>query len=71
LLEPGSFDVYMNTATLMIAILNCSEIDIEVSDIGMETTESDDCREMSGDNGDANGMLAITQEGTRFFCKNR
>jgi len=40
-------------------MLDCSEIDIEVSDTGMETTESDDCREMSRDDGDANNMLAV------------
>ena len=59
LLEPRSFDACKNTTVPMIAILDCSEIDIEVSDIGMETMESDDCREMSRDNGDANGVLAI------------
>jgi len=31
----------------MIAILNCSEIDMKISDANMETTDSDDCREMS------------------------
>ena len=32
-------------------------LDTEVSDVGMETTESDDCRGMSRNDGDANGML--------------
>ena len=30
----------------------------EVSDTGIETAESDDCREMSRNDGDANGILA-------------
>ena len=30
----------------MIVMLGCSELDIEVSDAGMETVESDDCREV-------------------------
>ena len=33
---------------------------MEVSDAGMETTDSDNCREISRDDGDANGVLAIT-----------
>ena len=53
----------------MIAILGYSEIDIEVSDADMETVDSDDCREVSRDNEDANDMLAVIQEKTRFFCK--
>ena len=48
-----------NTAVPMIAILGCLEFDTEVSDIGMETTESNDYREISGNDGDVNGMLAI------------
>jgi len=43
---------------------------MEVSDAGMETTESDDCRGVSKKNGDANGVLATTQEGVRYFSKN-
>ena len=57
LLEPGSFDVYKNTAVLMIVILDCSKVDIEVLDADMETMESDGCRGISEANGDANGML--------------
>ena len=53
----------------MIVMLGCSELDIEVSDTGMETTESDDCRGVSRKNGDANSVLAVTQEGVRFSCK--
>jgi len=53
----------------MIAMLGYPELDMEVSDAGMETAESDDCREMSKKDGDANGVLAVTQEGARFSCK--
>jgi len=42
---------------------------MEVSDAGMETAESDDCRGMSKKNRDANGVLAATREGARFSCK--
>jgi len=59
LLELRSFDVCKNATAPTIAMLGHSEIDIEISDVGMETTDSDDCREMSRDDGDANGILAI------------
>jgi len=53
----------------MIAMLGRSELDMEVSDAGMETTESDDCRGVSKKDRDTHGVLAMTQEGVRFFCK--
>jgi len=53
----------------MIVMLGHSELDMEVSDTGMETAESDDCRGVSRRDGDANGVLAATQEGARFSCK--
>jgi len=56
--EPGSFDACKNTATPMIAMLGCSELDTEVSDVGMETAESNDCRGMSEKDRDTNGVLA-------------
>ena len=68
--EPGSFDARKNAAAPMIAILGRPELDTEVSDAGMETAESDDCRGVSKKNGDANGVLATTQEGVRYFSKN-
>ena len=40
-----------------------------VLDTGMKTMESDDCRGLLKDDGDANGVLAIMQEGARFSCK--
>ena len=59
LLEPGSFDVCKNAAAPIIAILGCSEIDIEVSDTDMETTGSNNCRRILKDDGDANSVLAV------------
>ena len=58
--KPGSFDVCKNATVLMITMLDCSELDTEVSDTGMETTESDYCRRVSKKNGDADGVLAMT-----------
>ena len=42
----------------MIVILNCLEVDIEVSNADIETIEPDDCREVSEDDGDTSGVLA-------------
>ena len=55
----------------MIAILGHLELDMKVSDAGMETIESNDCRGMSKRDEDANGVLATMQEEARFSCKNR
>ena len=56
--EPGSFDARKNAAAPMIAMLDCLELDMEVSDTGMETAESNDCRGLSKKDGNANGVLA-------------
>jgi len=58
--EPRSFDACKNAAAPMIVMLDCSELDTEVSDAGMKTVESDDCRRLSKKDGDANGVLAAT-----------
>jgi len=50
-------------------MLGYSELDMEVSDAGMEIVESDDCRGISRKDGDANGVLAMMQEGARFSHK--
>ena len=71
MLEPRSFNTYKNATAPMIVMLDCSELDIEVSDIGMETVESNDCRRVLRDDRDANDVLAATQEGARFSCKDR
>jgi len=55
-----------NTAILIIAILGHLKLDTEISDTDMETAESNDCRKMSRNDGDTNGMLATTQEGAKF-----
>jgi len=51
--------VHKNAAAPMIVMLGCLELDIEVSDVGMETVESNDCREMFRKDRDANGVLAM------------
>ena len=50
-------------------MLSHPELDTEVSDAGMETTESNDCKGVSKKDGDTNGVLAMTREGARFSCK--
>ena len=67
MLKPRSFYVYKNATALMIAMLGRLELDMEILDTGMETMESDDCREMSRKNGDANGILVITRERVRYL----
>ena len=57
--EPGSFDAHKNTAAPMIVMLGHLELDMEVSDTGMETIVSGDCRGLSKKDGDVNGMLAV------------
>jgi len=61
--------VHKNAAAPRIAMLGHSELDTEVSDVDMETTESDDCRGVSKKDGDANGVLAMMRERVRFFYK--
>ena len=56
--EPRSFDACKNAAAPMIAMLSHLELDTEVLDVGMETTESNYCREVSKNDRDANGVLA-------------
>ena len=53
----------------MITMLDYSELNTEVLDTGMETMKSDDCRGASSKDGDTNGVLATTQEGAKFSCK--
>ena len=50
-------------------MLGCLELDMEVSDTGMETMGSNDCKGMSRSDGDTNGVLATIWEGARFSCK--
>ena len=60
--EPRSFDACKNAAAPMIVMLGHPELDTEISDAGMETAESDDCRGVSKKDGDANGMLATMRD---------
>ena len=55
----------------MIAMLGRPELDTEVSDAGMETAESNDCRGLSKKDRGTNGVLAAMREGVRFPCKDR
>jgi len=50
--------VHKKAAAPMIVMLGRLELDIEISDAGMETVESDDCRGMSKKDRDTNGVLA-------------
>jgi len=67
--KPRSFDACKNAAAPIIVMLGHLELDMEVLDAGMETAESNDCRGMSRKDGDASSVLAMTQEGVRFSCK--
>ena len=53
----------------MIAMLGHLKLDMEISDAGMETAESDDCKVVFKKDKDANSVLAVTWEGVRFSCK--
>ena len=51
-------------------MLDYLEIDMKVSDTGMETADSNDCKEVLENDEDANGVLAIMCERARFSYKN-
>jgi len=63
--------VHKNAAAPIIVMLGHIGLDMEISDADMEITESNDCRGVSRKDGDANGMLAATQEKARVFYKDR
>ena len=71
MLESKSFDIYKNAIVLIIVILGYSEVNTKISSKGMETAESDSCREVSGNNRGTNRVLAAVQEETRFFHKDK
>jgi len=50
-------------------MLGHPELDTEVSDVGMETMESDDCRGVSKKDGDANGVLPQREKERDFPAK--
>ncbi len=63
---------YMQDATaLIIAMLGCLELDMEVSDAGMETTESNDCRRVFRKDGDANSIVGCNVRRSEISCKDR
>jgi len=64
-----SFDACKNVTAPMIAMLGHSELDMEVSDTDMETTESNNCKGMSKKDKDTNDILVAMQKGARFSCK--
>ena len=47
-------------------MLDHSELDTKVLDADIKTIESNNCKGVSRDNGDANSMLATMQERARF-----
>jgi len=49
--------VCKNAAAPIIVMLGQLELDTEVSDVGVKTMESDDCRGMSRKDRDVNGVL--------------
>ncbi len=49
----------MNAVALIIVMLDHSEVDMGVLDSGIETMESNDCKEVLEDNRDTNSMLAM------------
>ena len=71
MLELRSIDTCMNATALIIVMLSCSKIDAKVPDVNTETMGSYNCREVSGDDGDANSVLAVAWEGARFSFKDR
>ena len=52
MLESRSFDVYKKTTLPMIVMLDNLELNTKVSDISMETMETNDCRELLNNNED-------------------
>jgi len=62
-LEPGSFDIQKKDNTPMIVILDCLDIDIEISDVSMETERFGEYREVLEINRVTNSMLAEIHSG--------
>jgi len=52
-------------------MLDYLKMDMEVSDTSMETTGTNNCRELLGDDKNTNSILAKIQERVRFFHKNK
>ena len=69
MLKSGSFDACKKATTPIIAMLGHLEVKTKVSNMDIETIESDNCREVLKNNRDANRVLAMMWEGARFSCK--
>ena len=69
MLESRSFDICINTAALIIAMLGCSEISTEISDTSIETAKPNNYREILWANRNTNSVLTIIWEGARFSYK--
>ena len=67
--------MHKNAAALIIVMLDCLELNMEVSDAGMETVESSDCREISKNNGYEQLPVILTNQNhtlkpVRFSIRN-
>ena len=69
MLKPGSFDMCKNITALIIVMLGHSEINTEVSDIGVKTIKFNDCRELLENDRNINSILAIIWKRARSSCK--
>ena len=63
--------MYKNTVALMITMLGCLEVDTGISGTDMKTTKSNNCRGISGNDRDANGILVTMCKRAGFSCKDR
>jgi len=71
LLEPRSFDVWKKTKAPIIVILNYLEVNMEISNISIETMGFSKCREMSRANVIANGILTVSQTSFSLYLHNQ
>ena len=58
LLESESFNVCKNAEAPIIVMLDCLEMNTEVSDADIEIIGSDNCKDVLRDDRDINGVLA-------------
>lgn len=62
MLEPESFDVQKKAKAPIIVMLDCSEVGIEVLDIGMKSVRFSEYREVLRVDRVANSVLATTHD---------
>lgn len=65
--EPRSFNIYKNVVAPIIAILDHLEANIKISYTGVETIESNNCKEILEDKGDAISTLVTMQKKFTFI----